>query len=210
VQERNDGSTNGTIVGSELVSSELVVSEPMAEGDTSADSSTIGTIVAGAKQRRDLLESKKLFRPAAKINGIMPRGSDGLKLKVPKRKDFGEQGAAGDAAHEAAMKEFSVNEFGRSHLQDTTLDNAMSRVGIFGHWLERNKYGVYVEWQVKEGVAGKSRCMVAVDCDGSPRVPSYVAMMECTPSPCMRMAGRDGQRLIVGCWLCRCACHGHR
>ena len=39
----------------------------------------------------------------------------GLKTKVPKRKEFGAVGAEGDAAHMAAMKEFSVKEFGSTH-----------------------------------------------------------------------------------------------
>ena len=45
------------------------------------------------------LEAKKLFRQATKIYALMPFGGAGLKLKVPKRKDFGDEGEQGDAAH---------------------------------------------------------------------------------------------------------------
>ena len=36
-------------------------------------------------------------------------------------------------------------------MQDRTLDLRMQRVGLFGHWLERNKYGKHVEWKVSNG-----------------------------------------------------------
>ena len=71
-----------------------------------------GDVVQGAAQRRDQLASKMFsnggFRETAQITGLMPQGSGGLKTKVPKRKDFGVKGAEGDAAHTAAMKQFSV------------------------------------------------------------------------------------------------------
>ena len=55
-----------------------------------ASSATSGAVmVVGAAACRDQLESKKLFRPSAKITRLMPRGSSGLKTKVPKRIDFG-------------------------------------------------------------------------------------------------------------------------
>ena len=43
-------------------------------------------IVMSASKKQEQLESKKLFRPAAKINGLMPRGGAGLKTTVPRRK----------------------------------------------------------------------------------------------------------------------------
>lgn len=80
-----------------------------------------GVMVQGAAQRGAQLESKKFgsggFRGSSKINKLLPRGGAGLKMKVPKRKDFGAEGDEGDAAHAAAMKEFSVKEFGSSHVQ---------------------------------------------------------------------------------------------
>ena len=65
------------------------------------------------------------FRETAKITGLMPHGSGGLKTKVPKRKDFGVEGAEGDAAHTAAMKQFSVKEFGSTHVQGKSIDRRM-------------------------------------------------------------------------------------
>ena len=53
-----------------------------------------------------------------------------------------------DAAHAAAMKQFSVKEFGSTHVQGTSIDQRMRRVGLFGHWLERNGYGKHLEWHV--------------------------------------------------------------
>ena len=91
------------------------------------------------------------FRDSHKVTGLQPRGGAGLKAKVPKRKDYGDEGDEGDTAHGAAMKEFSLAEFGCSHVQDRTLDLRMQRVGLFGHWLELNKYGKHVEWKVSDG-----------------------------------------------------------
>ena len=42
-------------------------------------------------------------------------------------------------------------EFGCSHVQDRTLDARMQSVGLFGHWLQLNKYGKHVEWKVSDG-----------------------------------------------------------
>ena len=55
----------------------------------------------------------------------------------------------------------------------------MQRVGLFGWWMQLNHYGCYVEWHVTESLRGKERCMVAVERDGTPRVPSTASMMEC-------------------------------
>ena len=44
------------------------------------------------------------------------------------------------------MKEFSLADFGCSHVQDCTLDKRMRRVGLFRYWLQLNKYGKHVEW----------------------------------------------------------------
>ena len=57
---------------------------------------------------------------------------------MPKREDFGAEGAEGDSAHAAAMKQFSISEFGSSHVQDRTIDDRMCEVGLFGFWLEKN------------------------------------------------------------------------
>ena len=55
----------------------------------------------------------------------------------------------------------------------------MQRVGLFGWWMQLNHYGCYVEWHVTESLRGKERCMVAVERNGTPRVPSTASMMEC-------------------------------
>ena len=111
-------------------------------------------VVVGAKQRAEQLDGKKFvnggFRDSHKVTRLQPRGGAGLKSKVPKRKNFGDEGDEGDAAHGAAMKEFSLAEFGSSHVQDYTIDLRMRRVGLFGHWLELNKYGKHVVWKVSD------------------------------------------------------------
>ena len=122
-----------------------------------------GLMVSGAKAMRDRLEGKKLLHGSAKIRSLMPRGAFGLQLKVPKRKEFGEEGAEGDAAHEAAMERFSIKEFGSTHVKESTILVRMQRVGAFGWWLQLNHYGKYVEWFVTEGARGKERNIVAVE-----------------------------------------------
>ena len=65
----------------------------------------------------------------------------------------GAEGEEGDVAHAAAMKQFSISEFGSSHVQDRTIDDRMCEVGLFGYWLELNHYGKYVEWRVADGAS---------------------------------------------------------
>ena len=155
-----------------------------------------GSIVHTAVQRQQQLESKKLFRPASRIDELMPKGSAGMKSKVPKRREYGEEGDAGDAAHAAAMKEFAVRDFGSSHVQSRTIDERMREVGLFNFWLEQNNYGKYCEWQVKDGARGKERCLVAVDRDGTPRVPPPAAMQEYV----LAMATADSESRPKGGW----------
>ena len=98
-----------------------------------------GAVVSGAVQRSEQISSKLFenggFRDSAKIVPLMPRGGAGLKSKVPKRKDFGEEGEDGDKAHSAAMKEFGIKEFGSSHVKGETIATRMNYMGLFGHWL---------------------------------------------------------------------------
>ena len=89
----------------------------MAAASTRVVAASTGVMVVGAKQRHDQLDRKKQFFPSAVIDGIMPYGSAGLELKVPRRKLFGDEGPDGDAAHQAAMEHFSVKEFGSTHVQ---------------------------------------------------------------------------------------------
>ena len=111
-------------------------------------------VVQGAAQRREQLESKMFLnggcRSSGTVAGLLPYGGAGLKTSVPKRKNFGKEGIEGDAAHVAAMKEFSVKEFGTTHVQGKSIDRRMANVGLFGYWREQNNYGKFVEWHVKQ------------------------------------------------------------
>ena len=115
-----------------------------------------GAVVSGAVQRSEQLSSKFFanggFRESAKIVKLLPRGGAGLKAKVPKRLAFGDEGEDGDDAHSAAMKDFGILEFGSSHVKGETIEKRMNFIGLFGHWLQLNKYGKYVEWQISHGV----------------------------------------------------------
>lgn len=135
-------------------------------------------VVQGAVQRCKQLEDKKAFRDSAAISGLQTAGSSKLKSKVPKRVEYGEAGDAGDAAHAAAMEEFSVKEFGSSHVQDRTLQKRKKNVGLFGDWLEQNNYGPFVKWELTADGEATNKCMLAVERDGKPRVPTQAAMME--------------------------------
>ena len=77
-----------------------------------------------------------------------------------KRKDYGDEGEDGDKAHSAAMKEFGIKEFGSSHVKGETIECRMNYVGLFGHWLQRNKYGKYVEWRVSHGACPVAGCSI--------------------------------------------------
>ena len=194
-------SITGIVVSIDGVSTASAVESGGPPAINAFESDTTGAVVVvvGAAQRREDLEAKKLFRPpAAKITALMPFGGAGLQLKVPKRKDYGEEGEEGDAAHAAAMKQFSVKEFGNSHVEQRVIDARMGRVGQFGFWLHLNHYGKYVEWQVAEGPHGKARCMVAVERDDTPRVVADVAVMECMRGT-DRMAGSAGLAFVRGC-----------
>ena len=118
-----------------------------------------GAVVSGAARRSEQISSK-LFknggcRDSSKIVPLLPRGGAGLKSKVPKRKDFGVEGEAGDLAHASAMKEFGILEFGASHVKGETIATRMNYVGLFGYWLELNKYGKLVEWRISHGAQAR-------------------------------------------------------
>ena len=63
-----------------------------------------------------------------------------MQVAVPKRKEFGDEGDEGDAAHEAAMQRFSLHSFGSSHVQLRTSDRRLCEVGSMGDWLEQSGY----------------------------------------------------------------------
>ena len=86
--------------GDDAVDKAVVAAPPVRAQD--------GAVVSGAVRRSEQMSSK-LFknggcRDSAKIVKLLPRGGAGLKSKVPKRKDFGDEGEEGDQAHSAAMK----------------------------------------------------------------------------------------------------------
>ena len=56
-----------------------------------------------------------------------------------------------DTAHSAAMREFGILEFGSSHVKDETIATRMNYIGLFGYWLQLNKYGKLVEWRISHG-----------------------------------------------------------
>ena len=61
------------------------------DGSTQDDGG--GVVVVGAKKRAEQLDSKLFvhggYRNSNRITRLQPRGSAGLKTKVPKRKSFG-------------------------------------------------------------------------------------------------------------------------
>ena len=98
-----------------------------------------GDIVQGAAQRRDQLVSK-MYGQSGRLpadgnedrTGLLPHGGSGLKnVTVPKRREFGPEGNEVDAAHEAAMKQFSVKEFGT--LPPTSLSPQTNIINIRQH-----------------------------------------------------------------------------
>ena len=100
-------------------------------GEADAGAEETSAVVCGQKLRYQQLKDKLgTMRPTSTIAGLMPPGTKGLKSKVPKRIDFGAEGAEGDAAHEVMMNEFSVAGFGADHAQDRTLD----AVSMHGAW----------------------------------------------------------------------------
>ena len=99
----------GSQVGGDAMHSHGLVAQPVqAEG---------GAVVSGAAQRAEQLSSKLFanggFRDSAKIFKLLPRGGAGLQAKVPRRKNYGAEGEAGDAAHSTAMKEFGSSSLAR-------------------------------------------------------------------------------------------------
>ena len=133
--------------------------------------------VKWVEKRANALQAKKEWRPAAVIDGLLPRGGGSLGGNIPRRILFGEVGAVGDEAHAAAMKQFEMKGFGHSHVQDRYIDRKMCNVGHFGDWLEQNHYGKFVCWEKSEAGANK-RCLVAIDEEGKTRMPSEAAVME--------------------------------
>ena len=180
------GAAGGGVAAAEAFEADEAASRGgvlMAAATRDDGTKSAGVIVQGAAQRRDELASKMFanggFRETKKIEPLLPHGGGGLKLAVPKRKEYGKEGDEGDAAHAAAMKQFSVKEFGSTHVQGKSIDARMRRVGLFGYWLEQNGYGKYVEWQMKSWKKkAKARVLVAYERDKTPRVPSEAAMME--------------------------------
>ena len=107
----NGGGTGGFKHGGLLVAAE--------NGERSGGAG--GAVVQGAAQRREQLETKKFSMGGFRGSDHQPTAAAwwcwtaGLKTKVPKRKDFGAEGAEGDTAHALAparvSRFFSRNNF---------------------------------------------------------------------------------------------------
>ena len=71
----------GIVVSIDGVSTASAVESGGPPATNAFESDTTGAVVVvGAAQRREDLEAKKLFRPAAKITALMPFGGAGLQL----------------------------------------------------------------------------------------------------------------------------------
>ena len=81
-------------------------------GDTCGTRAIVHTLEASRKS----LLGKKESRRSSVIDGLLPRGSGTLALRVPRRMHFCE-GAEGDAAHIEAMRDV-VSNFSDAHIQD--------------------------------------------------------------------------------------------
>ena len=81
-----------------------------------------GAVVSGAAQRAEQLSSKLFanggFRDSAKIVKLLPRGGAGLQVKVSRRKNYGAEGEARDAAHSTKI----------SNVRTVRAHNGVSRV----------------------------------------------------------------------------------
>ena len=65
-------------------------------------------VVHAAAAGRAQLAAKKATRPTAAIDALLPPGGGHLGASIPRRRDFGPEGADGDAAHETAMHAFKL------------------------------------------------------------------------------------------------------
>ena len=134
-----------------------------------------GALVATQHQGVVLLREKKQWRRSSVINDLVPKGGMSLPRSYPQRADprFGGEGQEGDARHAAEMRLMMI-DFAGSHVQARHWNMKVRNVGIFGDWLERNKYGKYVDWQPGES----EHVLVPVDVDGTVRVPHDAAVVE--------------------------------
>jgi hypothetical protein len=120
-------------VRGEVMDGAMVACAAAESGESGADATETPALVSGAQERCQQLKDKQgTMRPTRMITSLMPPGSLGLQSKLPRRKDFGTEGAEGDAAHEMAMKEFKLNDFGSSHVQDRTLDSVRKHAAFTG------------------------------------------------------------------------------
>ena len=82
--------------------------EPGLPTSRAPDAASKGLMLQCTVDHRDMLEGKMAFRPFAKIAALMPRGGAQMQVAVPKRKEFGDEGDLGDAAHEAPAPVWSL------------------------------------------------------------------------------------------------------
>ena len=119
------------VVRGEVYDGALVACAAGEAGEVGAGAKETPTTICGQKERcQELSDKKGTMRPTNVIGGLMPPGAVGMKTKVPKRIDFGAEGAEGDAAHEAKMNEFSIVGFGSEHAEDRTIDAVSMHVAF--------------------------------------------------------------------------------
>ena len=119
------------VVRGEVYDGALVACAAGEAGEVGAGAKETPTTICGQKERcQELSDKKGTMRPTNVIGGLMPPGAVGMKTKVPKRIDFGAEGAEGDAAHEAKMDEFSIVGFGSEHAEDRTIDAVSMHVAF--------------------------------------------------------------------------------
>ena len=131
-------------------------------------------LATGAAAKAKTLQDKKVWRRSASINALLPKGAAGF-ANFPRREEarFGEAGDEGDALFEAAMAAFKADEFGDQHCQLRVIKQKIGQVGLFGEWLQRHKFGTYIDWV--EDATG-AYVTVAVERDGKLRIPSAAAL----------------------------------
>lgn len=143
-------------VRGEVMEGAMVACAAGLAGEADAGAEETSAVVCGQKLRYQQLKDKLgTMRPTNTIAGLMPPGAKGLKSKVPKRIDFGAEGAEGDAAHEVMMNEFSIAGFGADHAQDRTLD----AVSMHGAWTCRRWW-----WACAAGCSCPCTCTCGMQC----------------------------------------------
>ena len=220
----SEGSMSESSMSEGSMSEGRVSKGSMVEGSMGEGSVSESSMICDWRSQAKTLQDKRIWRRSASIHPLLPKGAAGF-ASFPRREEerFGEEGEEGDTLFDAAMAAYSANEFGDSHCQQRVLKQKFGQVGIFGEWLQRHKFGSYIDWvEDKSG----SYVAVAVERNGKLRIPSAAALnqyvlvqVHTRLSRLPSSFGLDGQCLdgrVVGCpgnvqcavnklmWLCVC------